>query len=393
MAKRFAGVVALVALLVSGRAAFGRCPGDCGGDGTVTVNELIVGVNMALGTVGASQCAAFDSSGDGQVTVNELVAAVSSLLGGCPFTGQYTAHLDVGDGQTATVHVQVAPDGSANGSLSVAAGAVGAGLGALRIDIPFVPLTGTVDLDTGAYDLHGNFNGPDGDVPIDVSGTLPEHLGVSGTLDLDIGNDSFNGTVVSGDGLPTPTRTATHTPPPVTATPTATSVPMDFPTPGSSCLQGSISAVFSDISGTNSYVDLSAGLGLGKLQARNRPGTFGGEATVCSANAGDVIRIVRFGILDLSGAAIAVGTPYPISMGLGKPYVAYLEIPSSNPLGTRGWKAQGGAIVIDAIDGDTAHVRIVGAAMVAEPSFSFQQPATGTFTMNAAAVATHINDQ
>jgi hypothetical protein len=392
MTKRIAGVVALLALLVSGRAAFGACAGDCGSDGTVTVNELIVGVNMALGTAGAGQCAAFDSSGDGKVTVNELVAAVSSLLNGCPFTGQYTAHRDVGDGKTATIHLQVAPDGQATGSLSVAATAALGHLGAIRIDIPFVPLTGTVNLDTGAYELHGTFNGPDGEVPIDVSGILPERLGVSGRLDLDIGNDSFkNGTVVSGDGLPTPTPTATRTPPLATATPTATSKPIDFPTPGSSCLEGSISAVFSDISGTNSYVDLSAGLGLGKLHARFASGTFGGNATVCKVSLGDVIRIVQFGILNLSAGT--VGTPYTIGTGLGAPFVAYLEIPSNNPLGARGWKAHAGTLIIDSVDGGTAHFRIVGAEMVAEPSLSSQVPAAGTFTMNAAAVATHVNDQ
>jgi hypothetical protein len=393
MKKHIAVVVGIVGLLVPGGAAFGTCAGDCGRDGTVTVNELIVGVNMALGAAGAGQCAAFDSSGDGKVTVNELVAAVSSLLNGCPFTGQYTAHLDVGDGKTATVHLQVAPDGTATGSLSVAASGAAAHLGAIRIDIPFVPLTGTVNLDTGAYDLHGTFNGPDGEVPIDVSGTLPERTGASGTLDLDIGNDSFNGNVVSGDGMPTPVPTATRTPAPVTSTPTATTKPIDVPTPGSSCLRGSISAVFSDLSGTNSYLDLNAGLALGKLQARNLPGTFGGEATVCSVSLGDVIQTVRFGILQLSGGPITIGQPYTIGDGLAEPYVAYLEIPSTNPLGARGWKAHGGAIVVDSIDGSgTAHFRIVDAQMLPEPSFSFQQPATGTFTMNAAAVATHVND-
>jgi len=387
MTKRIAGVVALLVLLVSGARRLVHAPGTAAANGTVTVNELIVGVNMALGTAGAGQCAAFDSSGDGQVTVNELIGAVSSLLNGCPFTGQYTGHLDVGDGQTATVHLQVAPDGQATGSLSVAATAALGQLGAIRIDIPFVPLIGTVNLDTGAYHLHGSFNGPDGVVPIDVSGTLPERIGLSGTLDLDIGNDSFNdGTVVSGDGIPTPTAQ-----PAITPTPTATTMPINFPTPGSSCKEGSISAVFSDVSGTNSYVDLGAGLGLGKLQAQFQPGTFGGGATVCSVSIGDTIRILNFGILDLSLAPITVGTPYPLGTGLGQSFVAYLEIPSTNPLGTRGWKAHGGTMIIDAVDGDTAHFRIVGAQMVAEPSFSAQQPATGTFTMNAAAVATHVN--
>ena len=50
-------------------------------------------------------------------------------------------------------------------------------------------------------------------------------------------------------------------------------------------------------------------------------------------------------------------------------------------------------MIFDSIDGDTARLRIVGAVMVAEPSFSAQQPATGTFTLDASAWPMHIHDQ
>ena len=43
------------------------CVGDCNGNGTVTVNELIVGVNIALGNQPASTCPAFDVNGSGTV--------------------------------------------------------------------------------------------------------------------------------------------------------------------------------------------------------------------------------------------------------------------------------------------------------------------------------------
>lgn len=59
------------------------CGGDCSGDGTVTVDEMVQGVNMALGNAGAESCAAFDGDGNQQVTVSELVSAVSRLLDGC----------------------------------------------------------------------------------------------------------------------------------------------------------------------------------------------------------------------------------------------------------------------------------------------------------------------
>jgi hypothetical protein len=60
------------------------CTGDCDGDGGVTINELITGVNLALGGSAASTCAAFDANGDGEVTIDELLVAVNRALNGCP---------------------------------------------------------------------------------------------------------------------------------------------------------------------------------------------------------------------------------------------------------------------------------------------------------------------
>ena len=57
------------------------CDGDCNGDGSVTVNELVVCVTMALGTSDA--CHACDGNGDGTVTINEIIAAVNAALNGC----------------------------------------------------------------------------------------------------------------------------------------------------------------------------------------------------------------------------------------------------------------------------------------------------------------------
>jgi hypothetical protein len=55
-------------------------PGDCNGDGQVTINELIIGVNIALGIAPISDCPAFDTNGDGQVSIDELIAAVNVAL-------------------------------------------------------------------------------------------------------------------------------------------------------------------------------------------------------------------------------------------------------------------------------------------------------------------------
>jgi hypothetical protein len=59
------------------------CLGDCSGDGVVTVDELITGVNIALGTLELDACDAFDGNTDGAVTVDELIAAVNNALSGC----------------------------------------------------------------------------------------------------------------------------------------------------------------------------------------------------------------------------------------------------------------------------------------------------------------------
>jgi len=84
-------VVAALPLLIGERATADSlelpgasfCPGDCDGDGAVSIAELVQGVNLALG--GSAECAAFDVEGDGSVTVNELVAAVGAALNGCSF--------------------------------------------------------------------------------------------------------------------------------------------------------------------------------------------------------------------------------------------------------------------------------------------------------------------
>jgi len=59
------------------------CAGDCNGNGQVTVDELVRGVNITLGTAAVDACTAFDLGGDGRVTIDELVRGVSALLGGC----------------------------------------------------------------------------------------------------------------------------------------------------------------------------------------------------------------------------------------------------------------------------------------------------------------------
>jgi hypothetical protein len=59
------------------------CVGDCDGDGAIGVDEVLVGVNAALGLTPVSRCASFDTDGDGSVAINELLGAVRGALDGC----------------------------------------------------------------------------------------------------------------------------------------------------------------------------------------------------------------------------------------------------------------------------------------------------------------------
>ena len=68
-------------LTISGAAA---CPGDCNGDRSVAVDELITGVNIALDNLPLVDCPPFDQDNDGSVTVSELIAAVNAAVNGCP---------------------------------------------------------------------------------------------------------------------------------------------------------------------------------------------------------------------------------------------------------------------------------------------------------------------
>jgi len=60
------------------------CPGDCNEDGSVTVDELVFSVGLALERNTLSGCLLADQNGDGDATIGEIVAAVDAALRGCP---------------------------------------------------------------------------------------------------------------------------------------------------------------------------------------------------------------------------------------------------------------------------------------------------------------------
>jgi penicillin amidase len=75
--------IGLIAQTACVRASTIPCLGDCDGDEQVTVDEVLKGIHIALGTAPVESCAAFDLAGDGAVTVDELLKGVNKALSGC----------------------------------------------------------------------------------------------------------------------------------------------------------------------------------------------------------------------------------------------------------------------------------------------------------------------
>lgn len=60
------------------------CNGDCDGDGTLTVDELVRVVAIALGDRSIDECPSADVSGERLITVEEIIIATQYALNGCP---------------------------------------------------------------------------------------------------------------------------------------------------------------------------------------------------------------------------------------------------------------------------------------------------------------------
>lgn len=86
---------------------FDNCPGDCNATGTITVDELVLSVNIALGRQPSSECGSIDLDLNDTVTVDELVLGVRGSLSGCPpaFPESHFAILDSIIGQSSIMTV------------------------------------------------------------------------------------------------------------------------------------------------------------------------------------------------------------------------------------------------------------------------------------------------
>lgn len=55
-------------------------PGDCNRDGRITVDEVVVGLDIALGARSLASCPSLDRDGDGRVMIDEIVRVIGDLF-------------------------------------------------------------------------------------------------------------------------------------------------------------------------------------------------------------------------------------------------------------------------------------------------------------------------
>src|SRR5262245_56938060 len=56
------------------------CVGDCNQDRMVTVDEVVIGVGIALGTLSLATCPEFRGGEPGTVSIDDIIKAVNNVL-------------------------------------------------------------------------------------------------------------------------------------------------------------------------------------------------------------------------------------------------------------------------------------------------------------------------
>lgn len=356
------------------------CGGDCSADGEVTIDELVLGVNIALGTDSSASCRAMDSNNDSEVTIDELVAAVSNALSGCPsLVGSYSGSVQLDGSQHGELTLAATVSGQISGTLTIRAG-LSRFLPALTLPTAALALSGTYNVANGTFTVTGQFLDTQGaSHTIDIGGALPGSSNTSPfTLQVDgqtyIGNLSRDSSVA-----PTPTATATPTQGSIAPTP-----PARPPVPAGCTKSGGYTrVVFSEASGTNSLVSFGQPLDLfkvtGTIVAITRG--IGGASVTCPTTLTAPIVTLEFNVGGFP-QDLAVGNTYPLHNGpvielplIKIAQVDYAEVLATDPFNRHAWRSESGSLTIDSIDGDTVTLHI-DALMVAP-----LPPATGTFRM------------
>lgn len=91
-------LASLVLALFASGPALAQCQGDCDGDGSVGIGELVVAVNIALGRRPSADCPG--ACPDAPICIDFLLAGVGNMLAGCPLDIPPLASSDPADGAT-----------------------------------------------------------------------------------------------------------------------------------------------------------------------------------------------------------------------------------------------------------------------------------------------------
>ncbi len=387
------GAVAAVLLLAGTdvSAVSAACTGDCSGDGEIAINEVIVGVNIALGSASVSSCGAMDGDGDGQVAINELIAAVNGALSGC--TPLEATPTPTPTQMLATPTPCGASDGSAAITATSAAPVSGQGplqstcvtvenAGGTRTELTRVSARGTVNgvefllqvyfvTATGEIDTVSYGWSPRSDFPDAFENfAFCNAPGCSGaSMSLASKTITLNGTALTDGGGTSAVLNGTITleripDPPAT------------PTAGPGCPGGVADLAFSNAQGAS----VPATLELAAAQNFSRPADPPVFAYLSAMYDGCPMPFPRLSLaFQFSGMPLQAGTTYQVGSIDGN--LNQIEFREDGFSSFKSWKARTGSLVVDTVDGGRVTYRIVDADM--RPNDLGTQ---GTFTLNAAGV-------
>ena len=370
--------LAATAVLVGSSRAEAACVGDCSGDGEVTVDELIRGVNIALDLAAPASCTAMDGNQDGQVTVAELVLAVNGALNGCPAVAtptptptrteavaSPTPACDESDGTAAVSATSAAPE-SGRGQLDATC-VTAENAGGTRTELTRVSVRGTVNgtafllqvyfvTATGAVDTVSYGWAPSPSIPDFFANFAFCNTPACAGASVDLGNKTvrLNGTALTGEGASAVldgsiTLDRIPTPPATTPTP--------------ACPGGNVSLVISDIQGSTPGGPPPSTLELGMAMNYSQPANPPALATLSALYDGCPMPFPRLTLgFSFSAAAFEAGGSY--SVGDFQGAINQIEFRREGFSAANEWRARSGTLVVDSIvDGDVTF-RIVDARMM-----------------------------
>lgn len=390
--NRWWAVALAAGVLLGGVERSVACTGDCSGDGEVTVNEIITGVNIALGSASVDGCAAMDANGDGEVSIDEIISAINGALEGCPaVTPQESTPTPTATAIPATATPCGSSDGSASLVATSASPASGQGplqvscvtvenAGGERTDLTRVSGRGTVGgvemlvqvyfvTATGAVENVSYGWSPYPGIPDFYENlpfcSAPDCNGAS--MDLASRTITLNGTSLAGEGVSAV----------LNGTITLDRIPDAEPTPTPlGCPGGRADLTFSAVQGAA----VPATLALGAAQNFSRPADPPTYAYLSAEYDGCPMPFPRLTLgFQFSGKPIEAGTTYQVGSIDGN--LNQIEYREQGFSSSKSWEAKSGSLVVDAVDGGRVTYRIVGAEMRPKDLGT-----TGTFTLNVAGV-------